>query len=79
MNLRVYWVPTAAEGAAVQTALADQAIHAHLAARQHNQYLAVRSDRTDLTELISNLSPRSTPINLEHVPAPQPGEQPLIP
>lgn len=79
MNLRVYLVPTAAEGDAVQTALADQTISAQLTARRHNHYLAVWCDRSDLNELIRTLSPRSIPVNIEHVPSPQPGEHPLAP
>lgn len=78
MNVWMFWVPTVTEAAAVRSALSDQAVDAHVATRGQSCYLAVWSDRPDVAELVTSLSPRSLPVNLDHVPLPRRGESHLI-
>ncbi len=66
------------EAVDVRSDLAQLHIDAHVATRAESCYLAVWSDRTDLTEVIGTFSPHAIPVNLDHVPLPRRGEARLV-
>ena len=46
--------------------------------RNPQAYVVVRSDRTDVGELVRSLTPVAVPVNFEHLPAPLPETSSLV-
>lgn len=79
MNVQIFRVPSHTSGCEVARALQKEGLTVRAGVRNHQSYVAVQSDRTDVTALVRALLPVAVPVNLEHLPAPLPQEASLVP
>ena len=78
MNVHIFRVPSHAAGCAVARGLQLEGLSTRAGVRNHQAYVVVRSDRTDIGELVRSLVPVAVPVNLEHLPAPLPQDTSLV-
>jgi hypothetical protein len=78
MNVYIFRVPSHAAGCAVARALQTEGLSSRAGVRNHQAYVVVRSDRTDVGTTVQSLLPVAVPVNLEHLPAPLPEDSSLV-
>lgn len=78
MNVHIFRVPSHAAGCAVARGLQAESLSSRVGVRNHQAYVVVRSDRTDVGVLVRSLLPVAVPVNLEHLPAPLPRDSSLV-
>lgn len=78
MNVHIFQVPSHSVGCAVALGLQAEGLSSRAGVRNHQAYVVVRSDRTDVADLIRLLLPVAVPVNLEHLPAPLPEDSSLV-
>lgn len=78
MNVHIFRVPSHSAGCAVARNLETEGVSTRAGVRNHQAYVVVRSDRTDIGVLVQLLLPVAVPVNLEHLPAPLPEDSSLV-
>lgn len=78
MNVHIFRVPSHSTGCAVARGLLAQGLSSRAGVRNHQAYVVVRSDRTDVGDRVRSLVPVAVPVNLEHLPAPLPQDSSLV-
>ena len=78
VNLRVFRLSSHSSARHAAQGLQAAGVTTSAGVRHHEAYISVRSDRDDLAALVRALVPHAVPVNLEHLPAPLPGEVPFL-
>ncbi|HEY0240468.1 MAG TPA: hypothetical protein VGC37_17690 [Friedmanniella sp.] len=78
MNVHIFRVPSHSAGCAVARGLQIEGLATRAGVRNHQAYVVVRSDRTDVSTLVRSLVPVAVSVNLEHLPAPLPEDSSLL-
>lgn len=78
MNVHIFRVPSHDAGCAVARGLQTEGLSSRAGVRNHQAYVVVRSDRTDIGTVVMSLLPVAVPVNLEHLPAPLPEDSSLV-
>jgi len=78
MDVHIFRVPSHSAGCAVARGLQTEGLSSRAGVRNHQAYVVVRSDRTDVDALVRSLLPVAVPVNLEHLPAPLAEDSSLV-
>ncbi|MGI3784344.1 MAG: hypothetical protein ACRYG2_26590 [Janthinobacterium lividum] len=76
--LQIFRLPSHAAACAAARGLQRQGLTTRAGVRHHLAYLTVRSDRSDVGALVTELEPTAVRVNVEHLPTPLPDDVSLI-